>query len=560
MAGRYEANFSRQLKGGFTLGLSRDREYREIRKVRVSKESISRAGVAEAPQHKGTMPKNVPASTAEPVRQQVAAIDLGSNSFHMVVAWREQEGLQIQESLSEKVQLGAGLDAGNKLTDEAQAKALECLGRFAERISGIPRGMVRVVGTNTLRVARNARAFLRKAEDVLGHDIEIVAGREEARLIYLGVSHHLADSDQRRLVVDIGGGSTEIIIGERFESVETESLHMGCVSYTSRFFSDGIITEKSFDKAVTSARQEVLSIEANYRRIGWQDAIGASGTVKAIAQVCEDNGWSESGISLEALQKLRKRLIKEAAIEGLTLKGLRADRAGIFPAGVAILLAIFEQFELEHMSVASGALREGLLYDLIGRFSHEDVRERSIEALMTRHHVESDQAIRVSDTAQFFYHQVAADWLIDEDEYLDVLRWGALLHEVGLSVSHSQFHKHGAYLALNSDLPGFSKQEQLMVAMMIRGHRRKIPLSVFEDIPAEVRDQQLRLCMLLRIAARLHHARTDKTLPKIMAAAKGVALRLTFPENWMEAHPLTLADFEQEQEYFKGAGYLLDIQ
>jgi exopolyphosphatase/guanosine-5'-triphosphate,3'-diphosphate pyrophosphatase len=531
----------------------------------VPKESISIAGAVEASSRKGTAESGDVAATAgtgvaESARQQVAAIDLGSNSFHMVVAWREQGGLQIQESLSEKVQLGAGLDAENKLTDDAQAKAFECLGRFAERTSGIPRGMVRVVGTNTLRVARNARAFLRSAEEILGHDIEIVAGREEARLIYLGVSHHLADSDQRRLVVDIGGGSTEIIIGERFESVETESLHMGCVSYTGRFFGNGMVTEKSFDKAVTSARPEVLSIDANYRRIGWQDAIGASGTVKAIAQVCEENGWSESGISLDALQKLRKRIIKEGAIDGLVLKGLRADRASIFPAGVTILLAIFEQLELEQMSVASGALREGLLYDLIGRFSHEDVRERSIEALMTRHHVEADQAIRVSDSAQFFYHQVAADWQIDEDECLDILRWGALLHEVGLSVSHSQFHKHGAYLALNSDLPGFSKQEQLMVAMMIRGHRRKIPLSAFEEIPAEVRDQQLRLCMLLRVAARLHHARTDKTLPQITAAAKGTMLKLTFPDEWLAGHPLTMADFEQEQEYFNSAGYTLVIQ
>lgn len=258
--------------------------------------------------------------------KQVAAIDLGSNSFHMVVAWQVNHELRIQESLSEKVQLGAGLDSSNRITDEAQDRALECLRRFAQRIAGIPRGAVRVVGTNTLRVARNASQFLRRAEDILGHDIEIVAGREEARLIYLGVSHHLPDSDQRRLVVDIGGGSTELIIGERFESVETESLHMGCVSYTSRYFANGDIVEKQFNKAVTAARQEVLSIEANYRRLGWQQAIGASGTVKAIAQVCEDNGWSERGITLDGLQKIRKRLIKDGAVSALSLKGLREDR------------------------------------------------------------------------------------------------------------------------------------------------------------------------------------------------------------------------------------------
>ncbi|MDF1779668.1 MAG: exopolyphosphatase [Alcanivoracaceae bacterium] len=496
---------------------------------------------------------------SEEDRKQVAAIDLGSNSFHMVVAWQVQDELRIQESLSEKVQLGAGLDGSNKITDEAQERACECLRRFAQRIEGIPRGSVRVVGTNTLRVARNAKAFLRMAEDILGHDIEIVAGREEARLIYLGVSHHLPDSDHRRLVVDIGGGSTEVIIGERFESVETESLHMGCVSYTGRYFASGEITEKSFDRAVTRARQEVLSIQAVYRSLGWQQAVGASGTVKAIAQVCEDNGWSENGISLDGLQKLRKRLIKEGRIDTLELKGLRADRVGIFPAGVAILLGIFEQLEIQQMDVSSGALREGLLYDLIGRFSHEDVRERSIEALMTRHHVERGQAERVMATAKSLYVQVAKSWKIEEQEYADTLRWGALLHEVGLAVSHSQFHKHGAYLAMNSDLPGFSRQEQQMVALMVRGHRRKVPLSALEDVPVETREELLRLCLLLRIAARLHHARSDNPMPEIKAKATGSVLRLEFPSDWLQQHPLTLADFEQEQEYFLGAGFELEV-
>lgn len=492
--------------------------------------------------------------------KQVAAIDLGSNSFHMVVAWQVNGELRIQEALSEKVQLGAGLDASNRLTDEAQDRALECLRRFAQRITGIPRGAVRVVGTNTLRVARNSAVFLRRAEEILGHDIEIVAGREEARLIYLGVSHHLPDSSQRRLVVDIGGGSTELIIGEKFESVETESLHMGCVSYTGRYFADGEINEKQFNRAVTAARQEVLSIQAVYRRLGWQQAIGASGTVKAIAQVCEENGWGDRGITLDGLQKIRKRLLRDGKVAGLSLKGLREDRVGIFPAGVAILLGIFEQLGIERMEVAAGALREGLLYDLLGRFSHEDVRERSIDALMSRHHVERAQAERVRDTAQSLYRQVASAWQIDTEEYADTLRWGALLHEVGLAVSHSQFHKHGAYLALNSDLPGFSRQEQLMVALMVRGHRRKVPLAAFEEVPVETREELLRLCLLLRIAARLHHSRSDNALPDIVARAFDHKLTVKFPPDWLSQHPLTQADFEQEQEYFANAGYELVVK
>ncbi|MDX1805078.1 MAG: exopolyphosphatase, partial [Alcanivorax sp.] len=413
----------------------------------------------------------------------LAAIDLGSNSFHMVVARQAQGEVQLLDGLSEKVQLGAGLDKDNCLDEAAQQRALDCLGRFAQRIAGIPRGSVRVVGTNTLRLARNARQFIRCAEAVLGHDIDIVAGREEARLIYLGVAHTLADDAGRRLVVDIGGGSTELIIGERFESTETESLHMGCVSFARRFFASGEITEKGFDRAVTAVRQEVLSIHANYRRQGWQQAVGASGTIKAISQVCVDNGWSEAGITMEALKKARKRVIKAGHADKLDLKGLREDRKPIFASGLSILYGIFEQLELAHMEVSSGALREGLLYDLLGRFGHEDVRERSIQALMNRHHVERSQAERVCATAELLYRQVAGDWRIDDDALLDTLRWGALLHEVGLAVSHSQFHKHGAYLVTNSDLPGFSRQEQQAVALLVRGHRRKVPLSLLQEVP-----------------------------------------------------------------------------
>ena len=491
--------------------------------------------------------------------EHLAAIDLGSNSFHMVVARQAQGEVRVLESLSEKVQLGFGLDRHNRLDDAAQQRALDCLGRFAERITGIPRGNVRVVGTNTLRMARNAMQFIARAEALLGHDIEVVAGREEARLIYLGVAHSLADDAGNRLVVDIGGGSTELIIGERFEAAETESLHMGCVSYGQRFFPEGRITEAAFRKAITAARQEVLSIDANYRRLGWAQAVGASGTVKAIAQVCEENGWSTEGVSLEGLDKARRKAIKAGHADALDLKGLRDDRKPIFASGLAILLGIFEQLDLTHMQFSSGALREGLLYDLLGRFSHEDVRERSIQALMNRHHVERAQAERVWATARAFYDQVAGDWGLDDEQALDTLRWGALLHELGLAVSHSQFHKHGAYLVSNSDLPGFSRQEQQAVALLVRGHRRKVPLSALADCPEDEQPRWLRLCLILRLACRLHHARNDGPVPVLSLAVDGQAVTLSFPEGWLAEHPLTLADLEQEQEYFQAADYTLTI-
>jgi exopolyphosphatase / guanosine-5'-triphosphate,3'-diphosphate pyrophosphatase len=492
---------------------------------------------------------------------QLAAIDLGSNSFHMVVATQAQNEIRVQEGLSEKVQLGAGLDDQQRLTEEAQQRALDCLGRFAQRIRGIPVGSVRVVGTNTLRVARNARQFIARAEQVLGHDIEVVAGREEARLIYLGVSHTLPDNGgDRRLVVDIGGGSTELIIGERFESVETESLHMGCVSFSRRFFAEGLIAEKAFARAVTAARQEVLSIESAYRRLGWQQAVGASGTIKAIAQVCEDNGWSDGAVTLDGLQKIRKRLLRSGHVSRLDLKGLREDRAAIFPAGVAILTGIFEQLGIERMEYSSGALREGVLYDLIGRFSHEDVRERSIQAMVKRHRVDMAQAIRVQDTAMMLHGQVSDDWTLGSDTLVDTLRWAALLHEVGFAVSHAQYHKHGAYLISHSDLSGFSKQEQELVALLVRSHRRKIPLPAFEERVVEERVPLLRLALLLRLAALLHHGRYDTALPDIVATVGPTELSLRFPSGWLAEHPLTQADFELEQEFFRATGYDLRVE
>lgn len=490
---------------------------------------------------------------------QLAAIDLGSNSFHMVVAVQAQNEIRMQEGLSEKVQLGAGLDAANRISEEAQQRALDCLGRFAQRIRGIPVGSVRVVGTNTLRVARNARQFIARAEQVLGHDIEVVAGREEARLIYLGVSHTLPDHAGRRLVVDIGGGSTELIIGERFESVETESLHMGCVSYSQRYFTNGEIAEKAFNKAITAARREVLLIEAAYRKLGWQQAVGASGTIKAIAQVCAENGWSDGAVTLDGLQKIRKRLVRSGDVSRIDLKGLREDRAAIFPSGVAILTGIFEQLGIERMEFSSGALREGVLYDLIGRFGHEDVRERSIVAMMKRHRVDQAQAQRVHDTAMSLHAQLSKSWQLGSDILTDTLHWAALLHEVGFAVSHAQFHKHGAYLLSHSDLSGFSKQEQELVALLVRSHRRKIPLALFEERAVEERVPLLRLALLLRIAALLHHGRYDTELPKIRAKAGDISLTLQFPDGWLDEHPLTRADIEQEQEFFRAAGYELSV-
>lgn len=489
----------------------------------------------------------------------LAAIDLGSNSFHMVVARESHGELQFLDSLSEKVQLGAGLDKKRLLCEEAIERGLACLARFSQRLEGVSADNIRVVGTNTLREAKNAKQFIARAEAVLSHDIDIVAGREEARLIYLGVAHTLADDAGRRLVVDIGGGSTEFIIGERFESRETESLEMGCVRFQRQFFQDDAISEKAFARAVTAARQEVVSIDAYYKHIGWKECVGASGTIKAISQVCVENGWCESGVTLDALYKTRKKLLKFDHADAIDIKGLKPDRKRIFPSGLSILIGIFEQLGITHMATSSGALREGLLYDMVGRSRHEDVRERSVTALMERHHVDMSQAQRVAATADLLFQQCAKEWGLSSVVARNTLRWAALLHEVGLAISHSQFHKHGAYLVQHADLPGFARKEQEHMAVLIRGHRRKLPTSDLAEFSEKEQLQLTRLCLMLRLAVCLHHSRSESPLPEIKVSNKLNALKLSFPVDWLSQAPLTQADLEQEVSIFEQAGYSLVV-
>ncbi|MCW8828604.1 MAG: exopolyphosphatase, partial [Gammaproteobacteria bacterium] len=353
----------------------------------------------------------------------IAAIDLGSNSFHMIVA-RESDGqLQVRDRLREMVRLAAGLDSRGHLDGAARQRALECLRRFGQRLAGFSPGSVRAVGTNTLRKARDP-LFLREAEQALGHPIEIIAGVEEARLIYLGVAHGLPDSDENRLVVDIGGGSTELILGKRFEPLELESCYMGCVSYSQRFFADGTISEKAMRSAVIAARLELQTLEDDYRQSGWGQAVGASGTVKAVGEVVRAMGWCEEGITLEAMRRLAEELVNIGQIDSLDkLSGLKQERLPVFAGGVAVLLAIFESLSIEQMQVSDWALREGLLYDLLGRIRHEDVRERTIVALSERYRVDPAQAARVEDSARDALQQVAGAWALQGEETEHLLLW-----------------------------------------------------------------------------------------------------------------------------------------
>ncbi|MBS0423499.1 MAG: exopolyphosphatase [Proteobacteria bacterium] len=485
--------------------------------------------------------------------ESYAAVDLGSNSFHMIVANWTDGRLQIIDRMKEMVRLASGLNDKQELTKESMQQALECLQRFGQRIREIPHVNVRAVGTNTLRQARNGADFLLQAHHALGHPIEIIAGREEARLIYSGVAHTLYDEVNKRLVIDIGGGSTELIIGQGFDTYQTESLYMGCVNMSQRFFDDGKIKAKKMRKAVLFAMQELESLETAYKRMGWDYALGSSGTVIAIRDVVQAQGWCDSGITAGALTKLLDTLVAIGDSALIGFAGLSERRKPVFASGVAILYGIFEALNLKKIDVSDGALREGLLYDLIGRVHDEDIRDQTIMAVAQRYSADLEQAGRVKETAENFFHQVKAAWELDEKNDLKLLRWGAYLHEIGLSVAHNQYHRHGAYLTANSDLAGFSRQEQMQLAMLVRSHRRKFPAEEFEPVALAMRTSVMRLCILLRLAVVLHRSRSNTSLPEILIQVNKNQINLDFPSGWLNEHPLTLVDLGTEQSFLQSA-------
>ncbi|WP_235041266.1 exopolyphosphatase [Vreelandella profundi] len=510
------------------------------------------------------MPKDISTPTTATAEienvapQRFAAIDLGSNSFHLLVANYQHERLQVVARLGEKVQLAAGLDDDGVLNEAAIQRALDCLGRFAPFLNDITHGNLRIVGTNALRDARNSQAFIERAEAQLGHAIEIIAGREEARLIYLGAAHALAENG-RRLIVDIGGGSTEFIIGEAFEPKALESLRMGCVTFSRRFFPDGELNEKRMRRAEISALSELANIQRPYQRLGWDDPVGSSGTIKAAASVLHAYGDTphEGVITRSGLKKLRERLLKCKQLDKVELDGLKPDRAKVFPAGVAILGAIFEAFDLTQMRFADGALREGVLYDMAGRNSAEDSRSKSLESLKRTYDVDTRQGANVADTAERLFNQVRHAWSLGPAQ-ARYLQWASHVHEIGLAIAHSQFHRHGAYLLEHSDLAGFSRPEQRQLAFLVRAHRRKFPLKEWQALPAAQQASAQKLAQLLRLAVLFNHSRPEAAPALPLLNVDSGSLTITLPES--DEPTLLSTDLEQEQAFMQAAGFNLVVK
>lgn len=490
----------------------------------------------------------------------VAAVDLGSNSFHMIVCSLNEGTLQTIDRLKEMVRLASGLDANNVLDESTQNRALACLERFGQRIRNFPLGSVRIVGTNTLRTAKNAGQFLIKAEQALNHPIHIISGIEEARLIYLGVAYSLSSNANLRLVMDIGGGSTEYIIGTGDTPKEKESLHMGCVSVSNTFFKDGRLSKNAFNQATLFAEQKLEPFQRKFHSKNWDEAIGASGSLRSIAKVLQAKNWSNNGITWQGLEKLADHLNQCSHINELDLPELDEERLPVFVGGVAIVYATFKNLGIEQMTVADGALREGLIQDLLGRIYNHDMRSATVQSVADRYRTDKKHASRIKQTLNVMLKQLSDDfsWANDENcaQFLD---WAADLHEIGIDIAHSQYHKHSAYIIENGDLAGFSNQDQIVLASIIRSHRRKFSRALFNALPSPWNAYAPYLTLILRLAVLLHRNRHEHELPGFKIAIIKSKIYLNFPTMWLTQSPLTHADLIQEADYLKSTGFKLEF-
>jgi exopolyphosphatase/guanosine-5'-triphosphate,3'-diphosphate pyrophosphatase len=486
----------------------------------------------------------------------LAAVDLGSNSFHLQIARVVDGQIYPLDAVREVVRIGAGLTTEKRIDRATQAAALEALAKFAERLRGFPRPAVRAVGTNTLRVAKNAPQFLREARATLGFPIEVISGREEARLIYLGVAHSLPASQQKRLVIDIGGGSTEFIIGTGLEPLLTESLYMGCVSFSLKYFPGGKIEKSGMKAAELAARQELSTLVKEYRESGWEVAVGSSGTARSLENILRENEFATEGLTREGLQQLRSLLLKTEKADPDRIRGLRPNRAPVLPGGLAIMIAAFDALGLESIKVSEGALRHGVLYDLLGRVQHRgDMREATVAQFMRRYHIDTAQSERVRNLALTIYDALKPQNEKEDDPDRVMLEWAARLAETGLSIAHAAYHKHSAYVLSNADMPGFSRMEQARLARLVLAHRGK--LGKVQDAGFEGDDWKL--VFALRIASLILRSRSDAKLPFLRVAADAGGFAIDLPQSWLDENPLSADALDAEAKHWKAVGMKFEV-
>ncbi len=468
---------------------------------------------------------------------RLAAVDLGSNSFRLEIGRLDHGQIHRTEYLKETVRQGNGLDAERNLTPEAMQRGWDCLARFGERLAGFRRAQVRAVATQTLREARNRDEFLARASEVLGFPIDVISGREEARLIYLGVAHLLPQNDERRLVVDIGGRSTELILGHGLDARVMESYRVGSVAWSMKYFAEGQFTPHAFQMAEIAAKallDEALSV---YRPDQWDVAYGSSGTIGAVGDVLAGAGWPAHTVSRDGLDWLQDQLMTAGSASRVRLDGLKEDRRAVIGGGLSVLRAVFELLNIQEMQAAQGALRHGVLYDLLDREQgNSDVRSATVQRLASKFDVDAGQAQRVSKVAGHLLRELHTSEAVGDTERAQrKLRWAAQLHEVGSLISHSDYHKHGAYILDNADAPGFALTELHRLSLLVLGHRGKL-----RKLDADYSDvmfvQQL-IC--LRLAVILCHARRDPDLKglQIESDLQAQTITLHCRPDWAAAYP-----------------------
>lgn len=489
-------------------------------------------------------------SVSQPSSPYFAAIDLGSNSFHMLIVKVNNGVLETVDRVKEMVQIARGLKIGYQLTEEAQARALNCLSCFQERIRHIPPEQIRAVGTKALRSAKNADDFLQQAEIALGHSIEVISGYEEARLVYLGVRHDISADKGKPLIIDIGGGSTEFIIGRGKKPDLMESLSIGCVTFSDRFFNDsnnsssGAISGQQINETYYATCVELELITRSYRQQGWDIVVGSSGTMRAIAELMPKEVVT-GVITKSGLNCILSELRYNGSLPDN--KSISTQRLSVLPAGIVILSAIFDQFGLDEIHVVDATLKEGLIYDTLGRMSTRDMRDKTVNKLIKRYQIDRKQANRVAITLQHFLKNVPAPF-INGVNANKLLKWSALLHEIGLSISHSRYHHHSSYLLKNSDMAGFSRFEQTLLALFVGSHRRKIHSNRLMLFNSETQEHLAIYIVCLRLAVLLNHRREDNIeLPELMI--KDGTIIVEFIDGWLDQHPLTYRNLLQEQRY-----------
>ncbi|WP_440054699.1 guanosine-5'-triphosphate,3'-diphosphate diphosphatase [Pseudoalteromonas sp. T1lg65] len=489
-----------------------------------------------------------------------AVVDLGSNSFHMLIARHIAGGIHTIGRVKRKVRLAAGLDEANHLSREAMQRGWECLALFAERLQDIPNQNVSIVATATLRLATNSATFIAKAEKILNHKINVISGELEAETIYKGVAHTSA-CQGKQLVIDIGGASTEVIIGKSFDALLCRSLNMGCVTYLERYFDDGLLNEANFNTAINAAKSVLAPIRAQYIDLGWEWAVGASGTVQAIQEIFAAMGESEQ-LNLQKLQEIKHQAIACKTIQALSLPGLVEERRLVFVSGLAILIAIFESLQVESMGLAGGALREGVLYSMIPDFQSVDICKRTLDGFIQRYHVDTDQAKRVYELAEDIAQQVAQPWQLCLAKTEHLLRAVASLHEIGLLIDYKQYNKHSSYILTNTAMPGYSRAEKEIIVALVRNHREDILDKSFESFTSNKLIVQ-KYCVIARLSVLLSMRRKDDVLPaiKVIAGEQNIQMiTILLPDSWLTSHPLMLSELKQEAIYLSKLGWTLKVE